>query len=273
MKKMIYVCSPYKPVSYSSAAQKLELARNKALARYGCLTVVEKGGIPIAPHLFCTQFLDDGVPEERELGMDLGLEMLIRCDEVWVFKNGPFSLGMFKELSEASAADIPIKIFHVDDVSHIPNQDGDDEEEGYPSDDTDEEGDEAEEAEESKEETNDASEDDTFDKSSGEEEKSGLTEDMLENFLCALFGIGEEDKDEGEEALKKAAGRKDSNEDTAGDNDKGFEDELPIEAVEASLNALLEYLADHEKTDGHRRKGHTGHAGHPNIKSVKIVKI
>lgn len=41
--------------------------------------------IPIAPHVYCTQFLDDTIPQEREAGMELGIALLDMCDELWVY--------------------------------------------------------------------------------------------------------------------------------------------------------------------------------------------
>lgn len=34
-----------------------------------------------------TQYLDDNKPEERKKGMQMGLDLLDHCDELWVFGN------------------------------------------------------------------------------------------------------------------------------------------------------------------------------------------
>jgi hypothetical protein len=42
-----------------------------------------KAVFPLAPHVIFTTFLDDTVLEERAVGLDLGLELLEKCDELW----------------------------------------------------------------------------------------------------------------------------------------------------------------------------------------------
>ena len=44
-----------------------------------------EGYLPIAPHLLFPQFLNEGIEEERRLGITMGMELLALCDEVWVF--------------------------------------------------------------------------------------------------------------------------------------------------------------------------------------------
>lgn len=46
---------------------------------------MDAGYAPFAPHLFFPQFLDDEIPEERELGMFMAIIMLTKCAELWVF--------------------------------------------------------------------------------------------------------------------------------------------------------------------------------------------
>jgi hypothetical protein len=91
MKKLIYVASPLKG----------DYEGNMEKAREYCRYVMSKGHIPFAPHLLFTQFLDDGVPEERQEGMQMGLDMLQRCDELWAFGKVA-SEGMMVEILEAS---------------------------------------------------------------------------------------------------------------------------------------------------------------------------
>ena len=65
-------------------------------------------GIPVAPHLLYPQFLEDSDPAERSLGLRAGLELLARCDEMWVF-GGETSPGMSREIQFAQGRDIPIR--------------------------------------------------------------------------------------------------------------------------------------------------------------------
>lgn len=69
---------------------------------------VLEGAIPIVPHLYFTQFLDDNKPEEQELGICMGLILLRECDEMWVCGEC-ISSGMETELDFATKHDIPIK--------------------------------------------------------------------------------------------------------------------------------------------------------------------
>lgn len=84
----IYVCSPYSG----------DIERNIGYARELCRKVVLQGDIPIAPHLYFTQFLDDTSAKERELGMAIGLDLLEQCDGIIVGCKYGISKGMAKEI-------------------------------------------------------------------------------------------------------------------------------------------------------------------------------
>ena len=64
--------------------------------------------IPVAPHLLYPQFLEDSNPAERSLGLRAGLELLARCDEMWIF-GGEISPGMSREIQFAQGLGIPIR--------------------------------------------------------------------------------------------------------------------------------------------------------------------
>lgn len=65
--------------------------------------------IPIAPHVYFTQFLDDTKQEERAAGMDMGLSLLAMCDELWVYGIENPSEGMRSEIEYAKQHQIPIR--------------------------------------------------------------------------------------------------------------------------------------------------------------------
>ena len=90
--KKVYICSRYRG----------DVDRNVRSAKRYCLFAVTKGYLPIAPHLFFTRFLDDSIPEQRELGIQMGLELLDLCDEIWVFGN-EITEGMEREIKSASS--------------------------------------------------------------------------------------------------------------------------------------------------------------------------
>lgn len=72
---IVYICSPYAG----------DIAGNVDAARRYSRFAVDKGYIPIAPHLLYPQFLDDADPDERELGIFFGNAIMSKCSEVWVF--------------------------------------------------------------------------------------------------------------------------------------------------------------------------------------------
>ena len=104
----VYVCSPFRPVSTNPKRAEKVLARNVRRAKFACELLTKLGYLPIAPHLYFPQFLDDNNPKERETGMMLGRELLCGCDELWVFGQH-ISEGMEAEIKQAKASDIPVR--------------------------------------------------------------------------------------------------------------------------------------------------------------------
>jgi hypothetical protein len=97
---LVYICSPY---SGDTEANVLAARRYSRFA-------VERGCIPIAPHLLFTQFLDDSVPEERSLGLQFGNVLMGRCRELWVF-GSRVSQGMGAEIDRARRKGCTIRRF------------------------------------------------------------------------------------------------------------------------------------------------------------------
>lgn len=56
--------------------------------------------MPMAPHLYFTQFLDDADPQDREDGIHYGLKWLEECDEIWVIERR-VTEGMKHEIATA----------------------------------------------------------------------------------------------------------------------------------------------------------------------------
>jgi len=97
---LVYICSPYRG----------NIEKNTASAQAYCRMAVERGCIPIAPHLLFPQFLDDSLEQERELGMFMGLVLLTKCKELWAF--GEYvSEGMEQEIRKAEARNLPVRRF------------------------------------------------------------------------------------------------------------------------------------------------------------------
>ncbi len=96
--KKVYICSPCRGDYENNIQRAKEYSR--AAAMRGC--------IPITPHIFLTQFMDDAVPTERELALSFGRELVLMCDEVWAFELDHPSAGMAAEIAVANDAGIRV---------------------------------------------------------------------------------------------------------------------------------------------------------------------
>ena len=64
--KLVYIASPYAG----------DVEANVAFAKAACRYAIEQGATPVAVHLLYPQLLDDSVPAEREMGLQMGLRGL-----------------------------------------------------------------------------------------------------------------------------------------------------------------------------------------------------
>ena len=72
------------------------------------------GASVYASHVLYPAFCNDFVPEERKLGMQMGLDFLEVCDEYWAYFPGAeqvWSKGMIEEREYAIQHGKPIKMF------------------------------------------------------------------------------------------------------------------------------------------------------------------
>lgn len=99
-RKIVFICSPF--------AGDIELNTDRA-RRYGRFAATQNA-VPIIPHLMYPQFLEENNPKERQLGIDMGLVLLSKCHEIWVFGNR-ISSGMALEIKKAKKWNIPIRYF------------------------------------------------------------------------------------------------------------------------------------------------------------------
>ena len=95
---MVYICSPLSG----------NIAANQRNAHRYCRSVVERGGIPLAPHLLFPQFMDDTSAEERDLAIFMDIVLLSKCSELWVFGER-ISKGMSMEIEKAKRKGQPIR--------------------------------------------------------------------------------------------------------------------------------------------------------------------
>lgn len=109
---IVYICSPY-----AGAVE----ANVKAAQKYSRFAV-DKGCIPIAPHLLFPQFLNDANPKERQLGLFFGNALMSKCSEVWVF-GSRISAGMEAEINRAKWKNYRLRYFTetCEEVHHVCN--------------------------------------------------------------------------------------------------------------------------------------------------------
>lgn len=107
--KKIYVCSRPR------GNMETNIEKTKRYCEY---VVKCCGAIPIAPHIYFAQFLDDTVPEERAFGAMAGLLLLPDCDELWYFGES-VSQGMVREIIAAKEQGIPVKYVSDQEIEQI----------------------------------------------------------------------------------------------------------------------------------------------------------
>ena len=84
---LIFVCSPLRG----------DIKRNQLRACGYAREIALNGDIPIVPHIYFTQFLDELNDSERELGIKSGIELLKLCDKMYVY--GDPTEGMKQEIA------------------------------------------------------------------------------------------------------------------------------------------------------------------------------
>ena len=90
---LVYICSPYSGDTEKNA----EKARR--YSRYA----LDKGYIPITPHIYLPQFMSD-----RELALFIDKVLLSKCSQLWVFGD-EITEGMSVEINYAESHSIPVR--------------------------------------------------------------------------------------------------------------------------------------------------------------------
>ena len=89
--KLVYICSPYRG----------KTERNINYARELTRIVLDGGFVPVTPHLYLTQVVNEEIPEEREQGMKAGRELLKQCSYILIGSRYGVSDGMLSEIELA----------------------------------------------------------------------------------------------------------------------------------------------------------------------------
>ncbi|MEL7608835.1 MAG: DUF4406 domain-containing protein [Bacillota bacterium] len=100
---IVYICSPYAG----------DVEKNVTAAQRYSRFAVDKGFIPVAPHLLFPQFLNDADAAERQLGLFFGNALMSKCAEVWVF-GSTISAGMDTEIKRAKWKNYRLRYFSED---------------------------------------------------------------------------------------------------------------------------------------------------------------
>ncbi len=70
--------------------------------RWARWAIKERHVVPVVPYAYLCMILDDSNEVERQLGMECSMEVLRRCEEVWIC--GPLprkDSGVWREVAEA----------------------------------------------------------------------------------------------------------------------------------------------------------------------------
>ncbi len=105
---MVYIASPLSG----------DVEQNLEFARKACRYAIEQDVAPFAPHLLYTQMLDDSSPAERQLGVEMGNQMLALCDELWLCGDR-LSAGMADEKALAEQLGIPVHQINAEDILEV----------------------------------------------------------------------------------------------------------------------------------------------------------
>ncbi|MCM1305295.1 MAG: nucleoside 2-deoxyribosyltransferase [Lachnospiraceae bacterium] len=99
---IVYICSPLSAPTKEGIRQNMEKA-----ADYARLVSNIFGCRAIAPHSFLPEYLDDDIPEEREIGLAFGLSLL-RLSKAVIVCGDRISSGMRGEIRTAGDLHIPV---------------------------------------------------------------------------------------------------------------------------------------------------------------------
>lgn len=102
----IYVVSPLSAKSKAGIVANMLTARDKCHSLNGLLRGTAKAW---CPHGYLPQFLDDSIPEERELGMRFGIELLHMSGCLYCFGD-ILSTGMIGEIIKAYENNKPVLV-------------------------------------------------------------------------------------------------------------------------------------------------------------------
>lgn len=100
----------FRPVVYICSPLAGDMEQNQEKTRTYCRYAVDSGFIPIAPHIYFTQFMNDNSKKERDLALFMDIVLLSKCAELWVF-GSTITNGMSIEIEKAKRKGQLIRYF------------------------------------------------------------------------------------------------------------------------------------------------------------------
>ncbi len=107
MPKLIYIAHPIGGDVEGNVERVLRICR--------AIHIQKRDIIPFAPYIASLKYLDDTIPEERELGMLANRELFLRkaMDEMWLY-GSKISIGMAREVQLCIEHKIPMRCGNPD---------------------------------------------------------------------------------------------------------------------------------------------------------------
>ena len=102
-KPLVYICSPFSG----------DIENNNKRTQAFCRFALDKGNIPLAPHLMFPQFMNDKDEKERDLAIFMDIILMGKCQEVWVLGD-VISRGMSIEIEKAKKRRQLVRYFNKD---------------------------------------------------------------------------------------------------------------------------------------------------------------
>ena len=97
------------------SGSKKETKFNVRVARFMAKKVLDEGFIPVVPHIYFTQFLDDRKQCERDKGVEIALGLLKGCDKATlVIVDGHISDGMKAELKCVNSLGMSVRVINYE---------------------------------------------------------------------------------------------------------------------------------------------------------------
>lgn len=104
----VKAAAPYRPLVYICSPYAGDTAKNTENARRYSRYALEQGVIPVAVQLLFPQFMDEKI--ERQLALKMGMVILEKCRQVWVFGN-VITAGMDAEIKRAEKLKKKVRYF------------------------------------------------------------------------------------------------------------------------------------------------------------------